>query len=144
MTLQKSTSQIGGKYRDIIIAASLFVIFDLLVLILNFYTSFEIAEDATAINLAGRQRMLSQGMTKTILQLANSDELHAQALAELDTTSKLFDTTLYAFTQGGSTRNTDGTDITMLANQDREAADFIKSSLGNLDAYQNAYSSVTG
>ena len=126
MTLQKSTSQIGGKYRDIIIAASLFVIFDLLVLILNFYTSFEIAEDATAINLAGRQRMLSQGMTKTILQLANSEELHAQALAELDTTSKLFDTTLYAFTQGGSTRNTDGTDITMLANQDRESADLLK------------------
>ena len=44
---------LGGKYRDIIFAAGLFVIFDLFVLVMNFYTSFEIAVDASSINLAG-------------------------------------------------------------------------------------------
>jgi two-component system chemotaxis sensor kinase CheA len=48
-----------GKYREIIIAVALFLLFDLGVLVLNFYTSFQIAQDAVGINLSGRQRMLS-------------------------------------------------------------------------------------
>ena len=38
---QGATGQFGtGKYREIIIAVALFLLFDLGVLILNFYTSF--------------------------------------------------------------------------------------------------------
>ena len=64
----KAVGQFGtGKYREIIIAVALFLLFDLGVLVLNFYTSFQIAEDAVGINLAGRQRMLSQRTAKALL-----------------------------------------------------------------------------
>ena len=56
-----------GKYREIIVAVALFLLFDLGVLVLNFYTSFQIAEDAVGINLSGRQRMLSQRTAKALL-----------------------------------------------------------------------------
>ena len=42
-----------GKYREIIIAVGFFLLFDLGVLVLNFYTSFQIAQDAVGINLSG-------------------------------------------------------------------------------------------
>ncbi len=117
-----------GKYRDIVIAASLFVIFDLFVLVLNFYTSFEIAEDATAINLAGRQRMLSQRMTKALLQIETAREAEQKviAMSELHSTATLFGDTFNAFKDGGKTRNTDNTDITLLAVSDEEAQAVMK------------------
>ena len=113
----------GAKYRDIVIAASLFILFDLCVLVLNFYTSYEIAEDATTINLAGRQRMLSQRMAKTLLQaeMAANPAEHSRALDELTTTYNLFDATLNAFQHGGPTRNTDGTKIILMAVTDTDA-----------------------
>jgi two-component system chemotaxis sensor kinase CheA len=92
-----------GKYREIILAVAFFLVFDMAVLVLNFYISFQISEDALAINLAGRQRMLSQRMTKALLT-AESDVQHAMAptdaLAELKKTVKLFDTTLGGFQHG--------------------------------------------
>jgi len=128
--MNTKTSKFGlvGKYRDIAIAASLFVIFDLFVLILNFYTSFEISEDATAINLAGRQRMLSQRMTKSLLQteVAETSEQRSQALDELDKTYLLFSTTFKAFYLGGLTTNTDGKAIAINAVTDIESKQILK------------------
>lgn len=96
-----------GKYRGIIISIALFLLLDASVLMLNFYISFEIADDAVAVNLAGRQRMLSQRMTKSLLDgnysLENSDAL-AESLRELRGTRDLFDTTLTAFQNGGEVR----------------------------------------
>jgi two-component system, chemotaxis family, sensor kinase CheA len=40
-----------GKYREIIWAVALFLVLDLSVLILNFYISYQISEDAVSINL---------------------------------------------------------------------------------------------
>jgi nitrate/nitrite-specific signal transduction histidine kinase len=56
-----------GKYREIVLAVVCFLIFDITVLSLNFYISFQLSDSAAAINLAGRQRMLSQRMTKELL-----------------------------------------------------------------------------
>jgi nitrate/nitrite-specific signal transduction histidine kinase len=61
----KATGSYFGKYKEIILAVAFFLVFDMAVLVLNFYISFQISEDALAINLAGRQRMLSQRMTAT-------------------------------------------------------------------------------
>ncbi len=99
------------KYRAIVYAVAFFLVFDLGVLILNFYTSYQISEDAVAINLAGRQRMLSQRMTKSILTI--NEELRAEAdvstaLKELQTTVGLFDGTLKGFEQGGEVTGSDG------------------------------------
>ena len=55
-----------GKYRGILISVALFILLDASVMILNFYVSFEISADAIGINLAGRQRMLSQRTAKTL------------------------------------------------------------------------------
>ncbi|MCC7353412.1 MAG: type IV pili methyl-accepting chemotaxis transducer N-terminal domain-containing protein [Anaerolineae bacterium] len=55
--------------------------------------------DALVINLAGRQRMLIQQMTKEALQIgAGNDESHVPAL---QTSARTFDTTLLAFIHGG-------------------------------------------
>ena len=56
-----------GKYRGIIISVALFLLLDASVLLLNFYISFEIADDAESVNIAGRQRMLSQRTMKSYL-----------------------------------------------------------------------------
>lgn len=102
-----------GKYRNIIISIALFLILDASVLSLNFYTSFQISKDAIGINLAGRQRMLSQRTTKALLQLQGyqqqgDESKTAESLSELKLVRKLFDATLTGFTHGGQTTGADG------------------------------------
>jgi two-component system, chemotaxis family, sensor kinase CheA len=107
-----------GKYREVVIAVALFLIFDLGVLVLNFYISFQISEDATAINLAGRQRMLSQRTTKAIY--AVEDQIAQSGRAgddgkELDAATKLFDNTLKGFRDGGTVTGGDGKPVQLNA-----------------------------
>jgi two-component system, chemotaxis family, sensor kinase CheA len=107
-----------GKYREVVIAVALFLIFDLGVLVLNFYISFQISEDATAINLAGRQRMLSQRTTKAIY--AVEDQIAQTGRAgddgkELGIAIKLFDNTLKAFRDGGAVAGGDGKSVELKA-----------------------------
>ncbi|HEY8119061.1 MAG TPA: ATP-binding protein [Methylophilaceae bacterium] len=93
-----------GKYGEIILAVAFFLVFDMAVLVLNFYISYEISKDAFSINMAGRQRMLSQRMTKALLT-AESDIGRGMpandSLEELKKTTHLFDTTLHGFRDGG-------------------------------------------
>ena len=44
---------------------------------MNFYTSFQISGDAQAINLTGRQRMLSQRMVKILYEIDQAREQRA-------------------------------------------------------------------
>jgi len=107
-----------GKYKSVIVSIALFIILDASVLMLNFYISFEIAEDAVGVNLAGRQRMLSQRMVKSVLDIDYSldDEVEQRrALEELNFTIELFDQTLMAFDQGGIAKAADGGDVTLSA-----------------------------
>jgi len=67
-----------GKYSVIIITTALFLILVLSVLGLNFYMSFQVESNAESVNVAGRQRMLSQRISKSLLNtqaqiVANSD-----------------------------------------------------------------------
>jgi two-component system, chemotaxis family, sensor kinase CheA len=102
-----SNTSIGSssKYKGLIIAISLFLLFNLLVLGLNFYTSQGLDNDAVSINLAGRQRMLSQRMTKVILGMqydAAQGKFDDKNTAELKKVVDLFDATLNAFKNGGT------------------------------------------
>lgn len=107
-----------GKYKEIVWAVALFLLFDLAVLVLNFYISFQISSDALAINLAGRQRMLSQRMTKELL-IASSDYTHGiykdSSLADLRKTVMLFDGTLGAFVHGGTVPGGDGQPVFLVS-----------------------------
>ena len=74
-----------GKYRGIVLAVVCFLVLDITVLSLNFYISFQMSDSASAINLAGRQRMLSQRMTKELL----AAELDLKQNKEIQTTTSL-------------------------------------------------------
>lgn len=101
-----------GKYREIIIAVAFFLLFDLGVLVLNFYTSFKIDQDTVAINLAGRQRYVSQRIARTLLELdaarAAGQPYKAETLAELRAGAKVFDLSHTAFKQGSTVPGGDG------------------------------------
>jgi two-component system, chemotaxis family, sensor kinase CheA len=101
-----------GKYREIIIAVAFFLLFDLGVLVLNFYTSFKIDQDTVAINLAGRQRYVSQRIARTLLELdaarAAGQPYRPQTLAELRAGAKIFDLSHAAFRKGDTIPGGDG------------------------------------
>ena len=93
-----------NKYRGIIFAVTLFLLFNLAVLGLNFYTSSTLDSDAVSINLSGRQRMLSQRTTKVLLSIqvdAAQGRFDQKNTEELKKVSTLFDTTLNGFKTGG-------------------------------------------
>ncbi|MFO1368880.1 MAG: type IV pili methyl-accepting chemotaxis transducer N-terminal domain-containing protein [Marinagarivorans sp.] len=93
-----------GKYKALVISIALFLLLDASVLAVNFYTSYQIAQDAKTVNIAGRQRMLSQRMVKALFEVekALAQQASPQAyLNELAQASQLFGQTLRAFEQGG-------------------------------------------
>jgi two-component system chemotaxis sensor kinase CheA len=100
------------KYREIIVAVALFLVFDISVLVMNFYTSFEIDQDAVAINLSGRQRVVSQRVARTLLELdaarAAGKPYDPATLKELRTGAQTFQVTMAAFRQGGVVPGGDG------------------------------------
>ncbi len=107
-----------GKYREIVLAVAFFLVFDLAVLVMNFAISFQIAHDSVAINLAGRQRMLTQRVTKAVL--AVQDDLAqgrpvAADLKELKGAAHLFGITLDALQHGGVVPGGDGKPVFLAA-----------------------------
>lgn len=103
----------GMKSKKLFGAILLFVLLDLSVLVINFWMVRQISKDAVAINLSGRQRMLSQKMTKSLLQLQSqsSDEFRRSAIEEFRYSVQVFDQTLFSFKQGGMVVSGDGNQI---------------------------------
>ena len=127
-----------GKYKGIIVSIALFLLLDASVLIMNFYISFEIADDASAVNLAGRQRMLSQRITKSLydIELSENDiESYSKALDELSLTASLFDNTLMAFKNGGQVKGADGNAVTILAVKDETGLSAIDETIQTWTIY---------
>lgn len=128
-----------GKYREIIIAVALFLLFDLGVLVLNFYTSFQIAEDALGVNLSGRQRMLSQRTAKSLLAV---DAAHSKGLPtdkeleELKGAVRLFDVSLKGFQSGGTVPGGDGKPVFLRAAEGDKALDILKKAQDIWTPYQ--------
>ncbi len=104
MPMSSATPQRWQFLPAIILAAASFLLLDTLVLALNYRITWEVEKDALSINLAGRQRMLSQRLTKVLLETdyvnaaGNSTSAHREELA---LTFGLFDSTLNAFLSGG-------------------------------------------
>ena len=73
--------------------------------------SFQVESNAESVNVAGRQRMLSQRISKSLLNtqaqiVANSD--YNKSLGELKSATAMFNTTLQAFQVGGEITSTNG------------------------------------
>ncbi|WP_051937700.1 diguanylate cyclase [Ferriphaselus sp. R-1] len=102
-------------------AVLLFILLDLAVLLINYWITYQVASDAVAINLSGRQRMLTQRMTKSLLQLQlgtpDRNVVEQEFVAAVD----LFDRTLQAFNAGGTTIGGDGHPILLERVQMKEA-----------------------
>jgi signal transduction histidine kinase len=129
-----------GKYRNIIISVALFLILDAGVLMLNFIMSFQISEDAVAVNIAGRQRMLSQRITKSLLEtdysLINRIE-REKTLDELAKSVNLFENTINAFTTGGVTTSANGFPVTISAAESIKAKRAIEDAQIIWDEYHS-------
>lgn len=97
-----------GKYRALVGAIALFLLLDAAVLATNFYTSLQMALDAKTVNLAGRQRMLSQRMVKSLFELQDaleSEQPTQHYLEELKQAKHLFNQTLNVFEFGQVPQN---------------------------------------
>lgn len=104
----------GVSSRLALLAVVLFLVFDFTALALNVWLTYRIESQTVYINLAGRQRMLSQQMVKTLLEVDNvqvAGQDPADLLAQLEHTFTGFDRTLTAFEQGGVTRDGLGREI---------------------------------
>lgn len=89
-------------------AVLLFILLDLGVLLINYQIAYQVSRDAAAINLAGRQRMLSQRITKTLLELEHPETPQTDKQQEFREAVLSFDQTLHAFQHGGVVIGGDG------------------------------------
>jgi len=93
-----------GKYKEIVAAIAIFIVLDAGVLLLNFYTTYQISDDAHAIRLASRQEALTQRIFYSVTQVRDdlirfrNFEHHQSQLA---ISFKQFDEGLDAFIYGG-------------------------------------------
>lgn len=95
------------KYRAIIMAIIAFLLLVVGILGLNFYISFEAQAHAQEINIAGRQRMLSQRIAKSLfdaeIQFLEGDVgKYKTPLGELRQSVHAFDDVIRTFTSGGN------------------------------------------
>jgi two-component system, chemotaxis family, sensor kinase CheA len=134
-----------GKYREIVIAIGCFLLLVLAALAVNFYASFQIAEDAAEINLAGRQRMLSQRVTKALFEVESlqaGGKTTTDAAKELKSSAALFDATLRAFNNGGTIAGAAGKDVLLKAVSAPAAQTPVKQAAGMWSTYQGLLDQV--
>ncbi len=107
-----------SKYQSIVAAVALFLVVDMGVLVMNFIIASQIQADAASVNLAGRQRMLSQRMAKVLYQMeesARTGQPINERMEELKLSFALFDTTLTAFRRGGTVKGGGGEQLYLAA-----------------------------
>ncbi len=134
-----------GKYRELIIAVGFFLLFDLGVLVLNFYTSFQISEDAVGVNLSGRQRMLSQRTAKALLAVEGNRikaVTNDKDVEELRNAVKLFDASLKGFQNGATVPGGDGKPVYLHAAESAKAIDILKKAQDIWTPYQEKLAPV--
>lgn len=117
------------------LAVATFVVLDLGTLAFSYTIARQVERDAVAINLAGRQRMLSQRITKAALLAGDpsrSEVQRANSAAELGQANLTFRRTLAAFANGGETIGGDGRPVQLESVQGK-AALLVGGVIGVLD-----------
>lgn len=138
MFLQKSKS-VKKVPKVLFIAVLTFVLLDAAMLGLNFAITKQVDLNSAAINLAGRQRMLSQRIDKALLQLS-STAYQAQWASQRSIAVQafnLFDTTLQAMKAGGETRDALLNPIALSPLKDARLMEFVDNSLIFVNSIRN-------
>lgn len=125
----------SGKRRHqtlLTVLVTAFLVLDFSLLFINFSLSQRIEQNAQFINLAGRQRMLTQLIAKDLLLLpdANGNNDAANRWQNLINNMSLFDATLKAFADGGSTLDADKIPVTLKALKDTRSQELIQQATG--------------
>jgi diguanylate cyclase (GGDEF)-like protein len=115
------------KPKNLFAGILLFIILDLSILGINYWIAHQIGEDALAINLSGRQRMLSQRITKALLALplSKSQVDKTRTIEEFRDSAQMFDQTLSAFEHGGKAVGGDGKIVTLHRVSNKNTTIFI-------------------
>ena len=123
------------KSKNLFGAILLFILLDFSILAINYWMTYQLSKDAVAINLSGRQRMLSQQMTKSLLQLQSSPSAEVSRIlkAEFIESVRMFDQTLFAFTQGGIVVSGDGGNVALDRVHSVEAGQLVNQALAIWD-----------
>jgi diguanylate cyclase (GGDEF)-like protein/PAS domain S-box-containing protein len=106
-------TSVFSKYKLVVAPLLIVLLFDCTLLVSNLYVTSQIDDISTNINIAGRQRMLSQKIAKSVnlayyfTQTQQSSAL-TQTQAELAQAITLFDQTLNAFSLGGEAMSASG------------------------------------
>jgi diguanylate cyclase (GGDEF)-like protein len=116
------------KYKLILLPLGVVLILDLSLLVMNYAISAQLEVASEQINIAGRQRMLSQKIIKDLvlidfkLRRHESYLIHKQELLE---SISLFDLTLTAFLEGGEVTSASGFKIRV----DKQSSESITATL---------------
>jgi len=92
------------KYRALLLSILIFIVLDLSILLFNFYISHQIANNAAVINVAAKQEVLSQKISKNLLvfeRAYNKSIPYDGILDEIEQSIMAFDQSLAAFDRGG-------------------------------------------
>ena len=125
--------------KGLMLAIALFVVLDFGTLAFGYKIATQVEQDAVAINLAGRQRMLSQRATKAVLLAANEklpSEQRTAAIKEANAAYTLFLETLNAFAKGGKARGGAGQPV-MLERVEGKAVAPVEKVLAIVGQYQH-------
>jgi diguanylate cyclase (GGDEF)-like protein len=125
--------------KGLMLAIALFVVLDFGTLAFGYQISKQVEQDAVAINLSGRQRMLSQRATKAVLLAANEElpsEQRTAAIKEANAAYDLFLETLNAFAKGGKARGGAGQPV-MLDRVEGKAVAPVEKVLAIVGQYQH-------
>jgi hypothetical protein len=128
-----------SRFKIIILGIIALFLLNLSVIFILYYTNLEGETNRSLINIAGRQRKLSQEITKNIafIKLGIQTE---QSKADLKKTTDLFNKTLEGFNEGRTLEDTSGKRITISATQDPKAREILKSIL---DLWNPIHESLT-
>lgn len=102
------------RHRSISLPLVMVLLLDLSLLGINFHISSQLEADSININIAGRQRMLSQRIAKNVMLFPHRTGQHREIdslITELGESQALFSETLQAFREGGMATSASGADI---------------------------------
>ncbi len=120
--------QIDSKSQALVISVSLLLLLVIAVISLSIWKYSENSHDAFAINLSGRQRMLTQSIEKNLLKIKFAAQEHSEISRiqnDLKQNYLQFDQTLTMLDEGKFT-DSDGNSFTVFATQSENVTDFIK------------------